>query len=172
MDLLEAIYSRRSVRSYLDRPVDDALLEQLVDVAQWAPSGGNVQRWRFIVISSPRMVDLVRQVTPGILASPPAIIVICSLRAGRAEADSRMAGFEYAMAAQNLMLAAHAHGLGSCVVGSFSPAAIRELLVIPQGAEPELLVTVGYPAKTPKPPRRPPAVEVAFRDEYGKRWAR
>ncbi len=172
MDLFEAIRNRRSVRSYLDRPIDDALLEKLVDAAQWAPSGGNAQRWRFVVITSPAMVDLVRQVTPGILALPPAIIVVCSLRTGRADAHSRMAGYEYAIASQNVLLAAHGLGLGSCVIGSFSPTAIKELLSIPEGVEPELLITLGHPAKIPKAPKRPPVTEITFRDEYGKWWTR
>lgn len=170
MDLSEAIRNRRSIRKYLDQPIDDSLLEKLVDAAQWAPSGGNAQRWRFIVITEPEMVNLVRQVTPGILASPPAIIVVCSMRTGRVNADSRMVGYEYAMASQNILLAAHGFGLGSCVIGSFSPVAIKELLSIPEGVEPELLITLGYPANIPRTPQRPSVSEITFRDEYGKRW--
>ena len=170
MDVLEVIRGRRSVRSFLVRPVQDELLERVVDAAQWAPSGGNRQRWRFVVVTSPATVDLIRQLTPGILGDPPAILVICSLREGDDTIASRMGGFEYAMAAQNAMLAAHALGLGACPVGSFSSTAIKELLSIPAGVEPEILIAIGHPAQEPKPPSRPTVGEVAFRDEYGQPW--
>lgn len=74
------------------------------------------------------------------------------------------------MAVENMLLAAHALGLGTCVVKSFSRVAVKEMLEIPDGVEPELLVVLGYPAQSPKPPARIPLREIAFLNKYGRKF--
>ncbi len=77
-----------------------------------------------------------------------------------------------AMATQNILLAAYALGLGTCVVKSFSHAAMKEILEIPEGIEPELLVVVGYPDDAPAPPRRTPLKEITYLNRFGQEFQR
>lgn len=63
--VLEAIHSRRSVRAYLDRPVEKELLEAIIDAGNWAPTGNNLQRWRFVVVQDKQFIQrLVAAATP------------------------------------------------------------------------------------------------------------
>lgn len=170
MEVLEAIKGRRSVRSFLDRPVDREILEQLVEAAIWAPSGGNAQTWRFVVITDPERIRRIKTVSPGLLGDPPAVIAVCQdLDEARAKGGELGASFlaqvDAAMATQNLLLAAHDAGLGTCVVASFHRGAVGRLLGLPDGVEPLLLVSVGWPARFPPPPRRREGV--VFFEVYG-----
>jgi nitroreductase len=71
------------------------------------------------------------------------------------------------MAVENMLLAAYALGLGTCVVKSFARIVVKEMLEIPEGIEPELLVIAGYPACEPKPPARTPLRDIAYLNKYG-----
>jgi len=175
MDVFEAIKGRRSVRQYKPDGVPKELLEKLLDAALWAPSGGNIQPWKFIVINDKDLVELVRKVSPGYLGQAPLAILVCSdkekaYRIGGTLGRDYLSVADCAMAVENMLLAAHALGLGTCVVRSFSHIAIREILEIPEAIEPELLVIVGYPAKTPKPPARIALKDIAYLNKYGQKF--
>ncbi|MBC7113398.1 MAG: nitroreductase family protein [Candidatus Methanomethyliales bacterium] len=172
MDVLEAIKARRSVRSYKEDPVPDDLIEKILDAGRWAPTGGNIQPWRFIVVKDRTLLDLLKKVSPGYLGDAPLAIVICSdkgysYKVGGQLARDYLTIADCSMAATNITLAAHALGLGTCVVKSFSHNAVKELLNIPEGVEPELIVVVGYPANIPKPPRREPLERIVYLNRYG-----
>ena len=83
-------------------------------------------------------------------------------RRGGPLGETFLAVADAAMAAQNLLLAAHAEGLGTCVVASFHRGGVARLLGLEPGVEPILLVSVGWPAQTPPPPPRR-AGRVSFR---------
>lgn len=171
MDIFEAIKGRRSVRKFSDRAVEPALLGQLLDAARWAPTGSNAQKWEFVVLTDKDTIEMVRKTSPGLFSSPPAMVVICSRRKPEATYWQKyLLACDCAMAAQNLMLAAYALGLGTCVALSFSNIAIKELLEIPEGVEPELVVTVGYPAESPTPPKRKEISQIAHLNAYGKEF--
>jgi len=153
------------------------LVEKILEAGRWAPSGSNIQPWRFIVIKNPSILDMIRKVSPGYSTPTPVAIAICSDKATAYEESGRL-GRDYititdcAMAAENMLLAAHALGLGACPVKSFSMVAVREVLELPEGIEPELILTIGYPDETPKVPPRYPLEKIAFLDKYGKVWSR
>jgi len=175
MDVLEAIKARRSVRSYKEDPVPEDLVEKLLDAARWAPTGGNIQPWRFIVVRERTLLDLLKKVSPGYLGDAPLAIVICSdkehsYRVGGQLAKDYLTIADCSMAAANITLAAHALGLGTCVVKSFSHSAVKELLNIPRGVEPELIVVVGYPASIPEPPPREPLERIVYLNRYGENF--
>jgi nitroreductase len=171
MDVLEAIKQRRSIRQFTEQAIERELLEQILDAARWAPTAGNQQKWRFIIVTDPTVKEMVRKVSPGIFATPAAFVVICAEKdpdAGDWDEWTYLA--DCAVAAQNIMLAAHALGLGSCVAISYARAAVQEILDIPDQVQPELIVILGYPAEDPTPPPRLPLSQIVFADEYGKEW--
>lgn len=171
MDVFEAIKGRRSIRQFTDEPIGKDALEKLLDAARWAPTASNQQRWRFVVVTSPSLKDLVRKFAPGIFAMPAVFIVICVEEDPDANPLAEVTYLaDCAIAAQNIMLAAYSMGIGTCVALSYAKVAIAEILNIPEGIEPLLVLTLGYPAEAPKPPPRLELKQIAFMDEYGEKW--
>ena len=171
MDVFEAMRRRRMHRRFTTEPVAEHVLAKLVHAATLAPMGGNELVRRLIVISDPRMVKTVRDVTPSMLANPVAIIAICT-DLERAEISMGRQGREIlslidaGAAAENIALAAPALGVGISFVPCVNDAALQEVLELPASVRVDLLVGVGHPASTPSPaaPRREPVV---FRDRFG-----
>ena len=171
METIEAIHTRRSVRAYEPRALDRATFEALVwDAAQAPPPAiRGVQRWTFVVVEGiERLADYGARakafaratLPPGtvpawldnadfkIFWDAPALILICR-RADIGETD-----WDCCRAGQNLMLSAHARGLGACWVGSpmawlRSPAGAAEV-GIPAGFEPVAPIVVGYSLAIPE----------------------
>jgi len=171
MNVLEAIKTRRSIRQFTDEPIGKESLEKLLDAARWAPTASNQQRWRFVVVTSPTMKQLIKKFAPGIFAMPAAFIVICAEKEADANPwDEATYLADCAIAAQNIMLAAWEMGIGSCVALSYAKVAVQEILNLPEDVEPLLIVTLGYPAEDPAPPPRLELNQIAFVDEYGKEW--
>jgi nitroreductase len=171
MDVMEVIKSRRSIRQFTDKPIEKEKLERLLEAARWAPSGGNLQRWRFVVVTSPSQRELVRKFAPGIFAMPAAFIVICAeLEPDAKDWIRNLHLADCSIASQNIMLAAHEMGIGTCVALSYAKSAIGEILELPDNIQPMLVVTLGYPAEDPQPPPRFELSKMAFEDRYGEEW--
>jgi nitroreductase len=171
MDVRDAIRGRRSTRRFGDEPVDARDVEQLIEAGIWAPSGGNAQTWRFIIVRDEERIGKLRMVSPGLPGPPPCVMAICqdmelAERRGARLGREKLTLFDSAMAAQNVLLAGHALGLGTCVVASFHGRAVKDILGIPAEVEPILLVAVGRPAEVPAAPERR-REEVVFYEAYG-----
>jgi nitroreductase len=183
MDTLEAIKSRKSVRKFSDRPVEPEKLQAVLDAARLAPSWANMQCWRFVVVEDQAVKERISELsyveaffaTRGYkfnpaqkgLAQAPVVIVACA----EPNQSGDLHGQQYYMtdmgiAAENLMLAAHALGLGSVFVGVFDEEGLGDLLDIPPGVRIVGLFPLGYPLEEGKggPPRKP-LDEIVF---YGK----
>jgi nitroreductase len=173
MELFKAIYERRSIRRYTDQPIDDSVLGRILDAARWAPNGGNYNAWRFIVVTSPALIRQLLHFCPGINEVPAAIIVVCAKPKQRriTEKIRLMYMADCAIAAQDIVLAAHSLSIGSCIVVSFADVALREILSIPKDVDPFVMITLGYASESPDPPARLPISEIAFRNEYGEEWS-
>jgi nitroreductase len=173
VEVLQAIRSRRSIRRFTEKRVARETIDTLLDAARWAPNGGNRQLWRFIVVTEEGTRDLIRKCSPGIFVGPPVYVVICydELPAPTLGVE-RDAMADCAIAAQDIMLAAHSLGLGSCAILSYSPTAVQQILGLPENVKPKLVVTLGYPAEDPEPPARRPIHEIAFEERYGRQWGR
>lgn len=170
MELWEAIKGRRSVRSFVNKPVERALLERLIEAAVWAPTGGNAQTWIFIVVNEKSRIEKIRAISPGLLGEPTALIVVCqdkdlAYKKGGELGRDTLSVMDAAIASQNIALQASAEGLGSCLVLSFHKKGIQGLINLPEHIVPELLITLGYPAESPTPPKRK-SEEVTFFNEY------
>jgi len=166
LDLLSAIRERRSIRSYKPDPVPLEMMEKLIDAGRWAPTGGNRQYWKFIAVTDPGVMKMVKRVSPMMWGESPAAILVCldldrsSLSEEARRGYGELAGFP----SQNIMLAAHALGLGSCAIGGFNRQAVREILDVPDDMDPLLLITLGYPGEAPEPKPRRPLSEIAYLD--------
>ncbi|MDI6869168.1 MAG: nitroreductase family protein [Coprothermobacterota bacterium] len=171
MDVWTAVKTRRSIRSFTPGEVSEADLKNLIlEAGIWAPSGGNAQTWRFVILTDLNVLNKIKLVSPGLLGNPSALIVICqdlslAFEKGGELGVSTLSLMDTAMAAQNIMLVAHASGLGSCPVASFHPEAIQKILNLPAHIRPQLLITIGIPKDTPTAPRR--KTDVIWVNRYG-----
>jgi len=161
--IFDIIKSRRSIRRFLDKPIPIEELQVLLEAARWAPSGGNSQPWAFVVIQEPASVRKVKMFSPGIGGDPAALLIVCSDQS----AEASTAIMDISMAAQNMMLVATDKGLGSCVIRGFNQKALQTLLNLPSHVMPELIITLGYPAKPAQIPSRRPIEELVHWEEYG-----
>jgi nitroreductase len=161
MDAMEAILTRRSIRKYAEQAVPDELIKELLQAAMSAPSAGNQQDWQFVVVRRRQVLDELGRVHPyAPLGGAPLAIVVC----GDLQRESHK-GFwtqDCAAATQNLLLAAHAQGLGAVWCGCYPreerAAALRKVLGLPEHVVPLALVVIGYPAeKKPRQDRYDPA---------------
>ena len=157
--VMAAIKNRRSVRKFTEEPVEREALLKLLEAAVWSPSGGNGQTWRFVTVTDKAMMKKIKMVSPGLLGGPPAVIVIAQDMAlakhkGGEMGPESLTKMDSAMAAQNIMLAAWAMGLGTCVIASFHPKAVGRLVKLPENILPQLLVSIGHPDMDPPPPPR------------------
>jgi nitroreductase len=173
MDVIEAIYKRRSIRSYTDQPVADEILHQILEAGTQAPSAGNMQAWEFVIIKDPaarrKLVDTTDAgntarggvYTQEWIMQAPVVVVVCydvkrmTGRYGR-KGRSMMTLMDCMLCVENMVLAATHFGLGSCCVVGFDPKRLMASLPIPKEITPLLLVPLGYPAQDPSAPYRLP----------------
>ncbi|XHH10292.1 MAG: nitroreductase family protein [Candidatus Bathyarchaeia archaeon] len=142
MNVFEAVQARRSIRTYLDKPVPQEKIERLLDAARLAPSARNTEPWHFITVTDlEKRKALSKGLYAKFVAEAPLVIVAC----GNKKASSDWYMVDTAFAVENLILAAVSEGLGTCCVGSFNEKEVAELLKVPDDFEVLLLVTVGYP---------------------------
>jgi nitroreductase len=149
MDAIDAIMTRRSIRAYTEDEVGDSQLETMLRAAMAAPSAGNQQPWEFLVITDRAVLDKITTIHPyaKMAAQAPLAILICG--------DASQGKYpdywpqDCAAATENLLLAAHAMGLGGVWCGIHPDAervaAFRDLLAIPEQVTPFALVPVGVP---------------------------
>jgi len=176
MEVKEAVKTRRSIRKYLDKNVDDSTVIELLDAARFAPSCGNVQNWKFIIVRDKEKRKRLAEccLNQSWMADAPVFIVVCNdLRAiGRMfkkRGEELYSTQNVASAVQNILLTATSLGLGSCWVGAFDEYAVSKAVVIPDGIRPEAIVTIGYSFdKIFEVPHRHELNELCFLESWGK----
>ncbi len=165
MDLTGAIRTRRSIRTFRDEPIPEDVLRELVELANWAPSAGNLQCRDFVLVrDAATKRALAHAADQDFLEQAPAVLVVCAnaSRVGRYGKRGRELYMiqDAAAATENLMLAAHERGLGTVWVGAFNEELVRRTLHLPPHVRPVTLVPIGRPAETPAPSDRLPLAEV------------
>ncbi len=147
--MLDLIKTRRSVRKFKPTPVSDEDIQDLLEAAMNAPSAINEQAWQFVVLSGKALDDFlaINENTPK--SAPIAILVCQDLSAEKARGYSVQ---DCAAATQNILLAAHAKGLGSVWTTVFphKVMAVKYLLKIPDNVQPFSCVPIGYSAEGEK----------------------
>jgi nitroreductase len=145
----ENMRTRRAIRSFTGDPVSDELLTRIVAAARWSSNAGNRHIHKFLITRDPAKIALVRSFSPGLLAEPAALILILTdheaVASQRLQAGDDANTIDVGTAAQNMMNMAHALGLGTCPVTSFSKAGVSGVLGLPPTLTPELILMVGRP---------------------------
>lgn len=177
---LKTIWSRRVIRSFSGEPVTRADLAIVVEAARWAPSASNGRLQKFVVVQSQNRIRQIRAMSPGLTSNPAALVVICTdwqkaERAGHVPGDGYIY-IDVGTAAENMLLAAHAIGLGAGPVTSFSKAGLQVLLDLPDWLSPDLIVCLGHPAQDGRKGRVKPAralhwQELTYWETYGSNTA-
>ena len=164
MDAIEALRTRRSVRTYKPDPVPKDLLAQIVDCGRLAATALNIQPWDFVVIADGKKRRELADLTDYgkfIADAPVCIVVLCKITKYDLEDGSA--------ATQNILVAARALGLGTCwVAGDKKPYAdaIREAVGAPSGHKLISLVSLGYARDEPAVPGKRPLDEVMHWEAY------
>lgn len=156
--ILESIMTRTSIRRYTDQPVEKETVEKLLRAGMAAPTAVNRQPWHFVAITSREKLDELAGTARngGMLRQAPLAIVVCG------DMDKAMTGKGQAFwiqdcsaATENILLAAHALGLGAVWTGVYPMdervAEVSKVLSLPQNIVPLCTIIVGYPAEQPKP---------------------
>jgi nitroreductase len=169
-DVFLAMRKRRMHRDFLPDPVDEALLERLVYAAGRGPTARADLR-HILVASDPRVIQSIRQVSPGWLNAAPSMIAICTDTALAQEllghSPDGATILDSGAAAAYVSLAAPALGLGICFVTSWPAEAVQGVLGLPQHIRPDILLAVGHPV--PNPPKAPPRFKpIIHREHYAK----
>ena len=152
MEFYEVIKTRRSVRSYRPDAIPKDVLERVLNAARIAPSAGNRQPWKFIVVTDE---GLRKELVPAcngqtFVAEAPVIIAgVAAFKTHYDEATYLSTMFrvvDVSIALDHLTLAARAEGLGTCWIGAFSGEAVKKVLSIPDDVQVVALTPLGYPA--------------------------
>ncbi|MCK8825818.1 nitroreductase family protein [Fuchsiella alkaliacetigena] len=169
MDLLSLIKTRRSIRRYSDKAVSNDLIEKIVNVARFAPSAHNEQPWKFIVTRDKEKLKEISEESKyaRFLSSAPVAIIVCAdyenSEQRRADNDYSVKYFciqDTAAAIQNMLLAAHGLGLGSCWIGEYDEKQLCELFNISDPYFPVAIISLGFTDSQPSTPKRKPLDEV------------
>jgi len=158
MDAMQAILTRRSIRRYTSDPVPPGQVDRLLTAAMAAPSAGNQQPWHFVVIRDRSLLDAVPRFHPyaGMLKVAPVAILVC----GDVNLEKHEGYWiqDCSAATENLLLAAHAEGLGAVWLGVYPRAdrvaGMRELLGLPEHILPLALIALGQPGEEKGPAER------------------
>ena len=169
MDAMEAILSRRSIRRYTDKPVPEEVITELMEAAMSAPSASNQQPWQFVIINDRRILDEIPKIHPyaHMLKEASWAIAVCG--------DQNLATMgEYwiqdcSAATQNILIAAHARGLGAVWLGVYPreerAKTAQKLLGLPEHVIPLCFISIGYPAE-----KKPPANRYDASRVHHNRW--
>ncbi len=154
------IFGRRSIRAYSTAPVDEAVVQKLLEAAMAAPSAAAKDPWRFVVIRNRQTLSKIAAALPNgqIIAAAAVGIAVCGdLRAAHDQQLSYLLQ-DCSAAIENLLLCAHTLGLGACWLGVHPRdqriCAIRQILSLPPSVIPVSCIAVGYPAEEKEPRTR------------------
>ncbi len=176
MDLYEALQSRRSVRKYKPDPVPEDKLQNLMNAARIAPSWSNRQCWKFIVVRDRERKKQLAESMPeknparkAVAETAPVVIVLCA----DPKASGKQDGKDYylldaGLAMQQLMLAAHAEGFGTCWIAWFDEAKAKEACSVPKDQRIVGLTPLGVPEKQPSEKPRKDLSEIVYAEQWGK----
>jgi nitroreductase len=171
MELSEAIKTRRSIRSFEAKPVEDEKVEKILQAGIDAPSAGNLQAHDFYVFKKKENREKLSEIAHGqsFVVEAPVVVVVCanenrsSARYGE-RGETLYSVQDATIAATHMILVIHDLGLGTCWVGAFDEGALIKEFNLPKGVRPVAIFPIGYPKETPSETSRLPAEELVHYD--------
>ncbi len=186
MNVIDAIRWRRSVRKFAARPLEPAVIQEILEAGRLAPSSSNQQAWQFVAVDDPNLIravpDQVPLATSRVISfcRSAALIVVGCYTQNLTHRIGRVFGHEnhvidVSIAMTQMTLAATALGVGSCWIGWFSEKKMKKMLAIPNRYRIAALLAFGYPADAStdegiggiKPRPRKAMSEIASRNRFG-----
>lgn len=191
--IAELLKRRVSVRRFLNKPVPEDIVQEMLEAARLSPSGGNEQPWAFGVITDCSLIEQIAEIAHGQewIARAPLIIVLCTIcvedaRGGRdiqfhrypkhAKEIDEIPQSLYWMLNQeehqtkipgtHMVLVALEHGVGSCWVSRFDVKRLAQLLNLSSHCLPSELLVFGYPEFEQEPRRKKSLEEIVFRNVF------
>lgn len=164
MDLMEGLLTRRSIRKYdTEQKIDKETIKEIIKAAQYAPTAHNKQPWEFLVVDDREVLEHLRHIQrwTSFAKDAACVIFVCgdterSFNRNKENETWSFIDVDCALATENLMLAAWAKGIGTCYCGAAPMQRVvddlQEYLHLPQHIRPFAIITMGYPAETPKQP--------------------
>jgi len=173
-DLFDVLRRRHACRNFAAREIPEEALAKVVYAAHRAPTGGNIPYRFLIVVKDPVQLRLLRATAPGYFGDNAIAIVICSdlrVDGGATKIDTEQCClYDAGAAAENIVLAAYALGLGASFIKSYSETAVSKILRLPEGCRTELIVSLGYPAPDEPPPiKKRKEGKITYYNVYGSR---
>jgi len=160
-ETLETIWSRRSIRKYKSDPVPEEHLNLILEAARRAPTGGNRQNWRMIVITDHELRSKTAEACSHQMWMAEAPIILCLVTM---PGEGKVNG---AIVLDHAILAATSLGYGTCWIGAYDSSKVKRTLGIPEDHGILCLTPVGLPAEQPGArPRKPPS-QLFIRDRFG-----
>jgi nitroreductase len=190
MDVIDAIKNRRSIRHFKPNDIDEKTVQAVLEAAHWAPSWSNNQCWRFIIVRDTQMkakisgtltkimvdTEMMENAAAESIKQAPLLIVVC---AEKGQAGFNTDGttttdkgkywfmFDVALAVENLALAAHAAGLGTCIIGGFDSIEVEHMLGVPNGFAVVTMTPLGFPEIGGQVSPRKKLSDVLYKEKYG-----
>ncbi|MEL9997569.1 MAG: nitroreductase family protein [Sulfolobales archaeon] len=165
-ELLNFLISRRSIRKFRPDPVPDELILKILDVARYAPSARNSQPWVFIVVKDPEVKRKLANVhvwAKPLENAPVGIVIACNT-----EVSPESYQVDCANATMQIMLAAHALGLGTVWLQTLrNVSEIQGIVGLPKNYVPVAMLALGYPDERPSPKKRKELKEIVYLNRYG-----
>ena len=172
---IETIMTRTSIRQYKDQPVEQEKIDIMLKAAMAAPTAVNLQPWHFIVIDDKKTIDMLSGRQP---TNAPLLIAVCgdTDKTVMPDGKGKLPDFwvqDVSAAIENLLLAAHAQGLGAVWTGVYPimerTAEVANVLNCPSNIIPVAVVRVGYPDESPQPKNKFKEENISYNKFGGKK---
>jgi nitroreductase len=176
MDAIKMIEERRSVRKFKKEKVERELIKEIVSISRWAPSWGNYQIARYTLVDDEAIIkQLIADGVNGFIynintlkeAQGVAVLSFVQGKSGKLNKDAYVTSknsawevFDAGIACQTFCLAAHAKGVGTCVMGMINDDSISEIVGLPEGETVAAMIAYGYEDEHPEPTPRKPVEEI------------
>lgn len=165
MDVFEVVEKRRSIRKFKPDPISDEHLIKILKTAHQAPSGGNRQPWKFIVIKdAERKRDIAMAANRQSFIADAGVVVAALGDPAVSKALHRQ---DPMIAVEHMVLAAASLGYGTCWIGAFNENEVKRILKVPDNYVVIALLPIGVPNENPQARGRKPFGEVFFEEMYG-----
>ncbi len=168
MTVMEAIQTRKSIRTYQQKPIEEEKIQQIVEAGRMAPSATNQQAWKFVVVTDPALRQQMMAAchNQACVGSAPMVMAVCTNEVRNMSCGQPARTVDCSIALAYMQLEAAELGIGSCWLGAFSAEQVQQVLQIPAEYQVVAVSPFGYPAEEGRERSRKPMEEVLVREQW------